>query len=201
MDYSSTKTQEEMIETKIVDDFLSEYHCNSIENALLGIEPSKNQYGQFETGASAMPWYYTSNLNGQPKLGNYMFSCWFIKDFESTSPGEYYLPLFIPILHKLSIDISQVWRMKANLFPRAQFIDHHLTHTDHHQQDDRGTLLYYVNTNDGFTVLERTKGRRKRNVKSVRNRLLMFDGGQPHHSTNCTNVNARCTVNINYQIK
>ena len=98
MDYSSTKTQEEMIETKIVDDFLSEYHCNSIENALLGTEPSKNQYGQFETGASAMPWYYTSNLNGQPKLGNYMFSCWFIKDFESTSPGEYYLPLFIPIL-------------------------------------------------------------------------------------------------------
>ena len=55
-----------------------------------------------------------------------------------------------------------------------------------------GTSLTSYN-NDGFTVLhDGTK------IESKRNRLLLFDGSKPHHSTNCTDDWRRININFNY---
>ena len=177
---------------EVIDNLLDEYHSKVISEVLLGPK---------EAGAPDFPWLYTNNLNGPSRLGNYYFNNVFIGEGKRFPIVDTYLPFFMPILNALSIDISQVWRLKANLFPRTQFINHHASHVDHPQSDDMFTLLYYVNSNDGFTVIEGKNRWGRKKVKSVRNRLLIFDGGKPHHSTSCTNVNARCSLNFNCKRK
>ena len=53
--------------------------------------------------------------------------------------------------------------------------------------------IFYVNTNDGFTVLEDGT-----EIKSIENRVLLFDPSTKHHSTTCTDKKVRITINFNY---
>ena len=54
-------------------------------------------------------------------------------------------------------------------------------------------FLFYVNTNNGFTILEDgTK------VESIANRALFFDSSKSHKSTTCTDEDIRVNININY---
>ena len=55
------------------------------------------------------------------------------------------------------------------------------------------TGIYYVNTNDGYTVFEDgTK------IDSVANRICIFPYYLKHSGTTCTNANRRIALNINY---
>jgi len=45
----------------------------------------------------------------------------------------------------------------------------------------------------GLTVLEDTI-----EIKSIENRLLLFDASVPHHSTTCTDDKCRVNVNFNF---
>lgn len=157
---------------EIYDDFLTDYQSNIIENALI------NQ--QFN-------WYFHNDLNGESRLGNYYFNHTLIEDRITYSE---HTPLFSYIIDKLSLNVI---RLKANLYPRTQFRVHHKSHTDY-EPGNKFTCLYYVNTNNGYTIID---GKKK--IKSKKNRLLIFDGSIPHHSTTCTNVNYRCTVNFSCQ--
>ena len=53
--------------------------------------------------------------------------------------------------------------------------------------------IFYVNTNDGLTVLDNEV-----EIDSVSNRLLVFDGSTMHHSTTCTNQKRRVNINFNF---
>lgn len=54
------------------------------------------------------------------------------------------------------------------------------------------TCLYYINTNNGKTILND-----EIEVDSVANRLLVFDGLTPHCSTTCSDEKVRMNVNLN----
>ena len=158
---------------EIYDDFLTEYQANTLENALI---------------KSDFPWYYHNNLNGKNKIGNFYFNHTLIEDGINHSD---FTPLFSCILSKLKINQSKILRLKANLYPRTQLRVHHHSHTDYENGGEKFTVLYYVNTNNGYTIID---GKKK--IKSKKNRILIFDGSVPHHSTTCTDVNCRSTVNF-----
>ena len=71
----------------------------------------------------------------------------------------------------------------------------HLMQQDDHVDYDfphRGAI-FYLNTNNGLTILEDTI-----EIKSIENRLLIFDASRPHHSTTCSDDKCRVNVNFNF---
>ena len=165
----------------IIDDFLSDYHNRAIENALVG------KFSNF-------PWLFDNNLNGKKRLGNYYFTYAMID--EGVIGCEKWLPIFIPLLDKLKIPLSNVYRLKTNLYPCTHRRVHHCTHRDYPPEAPLTTALYYVNTNNGITKFDGTF----KSIKSKRNRIALFNGSNYHHSTSPTDSNYRTSVNIDYKL-
>ena len=162
----------------IIDDFLSDYHNRAIENALVG------KFSNF-------PWLFDNNLNGKKRLGNYYFTYAMID--EGVIGCEKWLPIFIPLLDKLKIPLSNVYRLKTNLYPWTHRRVHHCTHRDYPPESPLTTALYYVNTNNGYTQF---KWRKK--VKSVENRIVIADVTREHSAFTCTDKKSRVIINFNY---
>jgi hypothetical protein len=88
-------------------------------------------------------------------------------------------------------------RIKANLSPSATENLEYGMHTDLAVDDDIAkdftTAIYYVNSNDGYTLFEDgTK------VESVANRLVTFPANIKHTGTTCTDVKNRIVINFVY---
>ena len=169
----------------IIDNFIASYHVNTLVRTFNGKQEGKHLF----------PFLFLNDLNGDEYLGNYYFSKTIINDFEILDP--YWMPIFNPLLARLSCQPSAVLRLKVNLYPRTQRRVHHSPHMDY--QPDLGfrTCLYYVNTNNGFTKFDGTF----KSVKSKKNRAIFFDGSNKHHSTTPTDCNYRCSINIDYNGK
>lgn len=89
------------------------------------------------------------------------------------------------------LNIKELLRIKANCYPSKENLVEHAPHFDY-PFDHNGAILY-LNTCDGYTKLhDGTK------VESVKNRLLLFNAGLRHQSTNCTNAKARFNINFNF---
>ena len=82
-----------------------------------------------------------------------------------------------------------------NLYPRTHLRVHHEPHCDYEPDCGLRTCLYYVNDNNGMTVFD---GKKK--VRSKKNRAILFDGSNKHHSTTPTNCNWRCSINVDFKI-
>ena len=87
--------------------------------------------------------------------------------------------------------VNRLYRIKANLNPRS--IVHRSTgwHTDGF--DCPKTAVFYLNTNNGYTKFK--KGGK---IKSVENRIIIFDSNKEHAGYTCTNENTRVVMNFNY---
>ena len=97
--------------------------------------------------------------------------------------------VILPLLAKMNI--SALHRIKANLFPNQGKQDVHPPHADLSYTHDGA--IFSINTNDGYTLLkDGTK------VKSVANRLLLFDPSLKHSSTTPTDTKVRVNINFNY---
>ena len=144
------------------------------------------------------PWFYGNTTNYQQNgdeefikqdddLDDYHFIHHF---YDNDAPCSIYYKDFIaPILSGL--DAITPLRVKANLHPRTTSLFQNHWHKDY-PVDHRGAV-YYLNSNDGFTVFEDgTK------VESVANRLLIFDSYELHRSTTCTNAKGRFNINFNF---
>ena len=164
---------------EIVDNFLSNYYCDQLSSCLI-----KDSY------SDPFPWYFADDLNGTNKIGNYYFNHTVVTDFK---PVSRYFPLFYSLISRLSLNSQQIMRLKVNLYPRTQRRVHHESHIDYESNSGLRTCLYYLNDNDGVTIFDG-----KNRIKSKRNRAVLFDGSIKHHSTTPTNVNYRCTINIEY---
>ena len=97
----------------------------------------------------------------------------------------------MPLDYKIIDNTLSEERAKANLYGRTKELVHHDNHAD--TNFSHKGAIFYINSNNGFTVLEDGT-----EIKSVRNRLLLFDPSKPHHSTSCTDDKRRVNINFNY---
>ena len=96
---------------------------------------------------------------------------------------------FLPILEAL--EVRSLVRIRALLYVNQTEQIKHESHQD--APYPMKAALVYLNDNNGYTGFEDgTK------VDSVCNRLALFDGSIPHHSTTCTDAKERLVININY---
>lgn len=108
--------------------------------------------------------------------------------FDNKIQSNKYSDVF-PIMEKLKIKHPE--RIKVNLYTKSDTLVKHGSHVD--SGISKKGCIFYLNTNDGFTILDGDIG-----IKSIENRLLIFDPKKPHSSTNCTDRNYRSTINFNY---
>jgi hypothetical protein len=106
------------------------------------------------------------------------------------TPRSRHFELFRPLVERL--DTKALLRIRINNFPRWSEIVEHGWHVDYPDSDHK-TAIYYVNDNNGSTLVEGQEP-----IRSVANRLLLIDGGMKHSSTSHTDTNHRYTVVVNY---
>ena len=138
--------------------------------------------------SNEFPWYYQSNITLKDDIGDGAFVHTFYRG-ENTNSSL--LPALAPLLNKL--EIKNLLRAKANLYPLTDNIVIHQRHIDLPQlPNPYKTALLYINTNNGQTIFD------DESVDSVANRIAIFDQTMYHRSTTCTDQKIRITLNINY---
>jgi hypothetical protein len=130
------------------------------------------------------PWYYNKNQNN--KDTSYMFHLF----FNGTNVNSDYFYLVEPILKKLKI--KNLLNVRANLcLKRPSKCNWHVDKFTKNLKHK--TAIYYVNTNNGYTLFKNKK------VKCEKNKIVIFDADQKHKAKIQTNTDARIVININYE--
>ena len=148
------------------------------------------------------PWYYNEDVvydnDNQYQFTHAIHTCKGISpqnDIDYTSP---YFDFFKPFVYKLGI--RKPLKIKLNLRPRT------LVHrkTGYHIDIEKGVLgvgegkntaIFYMNTCNGWTEFK--KGGK---VKSVANRMVIFDSNLEHRGVTCTDEKRRVVINFNYDV-
>ena len=91
------------------------------------------------------------------------------------------------------LGVRDLYRIKANLNPRTFFHRKTGYHVDLEESGPHQTAVYYVNSNNGYTEFK--KGGK---VKSVANRMVIFDSKLEHQGVTTTDQKARVVINFNY---
>ena len=157
---------------EIIDNLLAKEDFLKIKNFILGPE---------------MHWIYNDEVaNPNEHKGDFYFTHTFYSEFVVQSP---FMELLNPVVKMLKA--KAFYRIKANLYPNLNKIIFNNIHTD--ADFNHKGAIFYINTNNGFTILED-----KTEIKSIENRLLLFDSSRPHQSTHCTDQKIRVNINFNY---
>lgn len=171
---------EKKVNYKIIDNFISNKDLLSIQSLFLDPQIT-----------SPIPWYYNAgtsrDIDYSDAVEDYYFCHVFYIGNEPVSKNL--LASLLPIIDKLNS--KSLIRVKSNLYPSTSKRYHHPNHFD--LSFPHKGAIFYVNTNDGFTVLEDGT-----EIKSIENRVLLFDPSTKHHSTTCTDKKVRITINFNY---
>ena len=162
---------------EIIDNFLDEESFSILKTIML---------------SNDFPWFYNEGVVslGDTRLNQYQFTHNFYRDGFPAQAFE----IVSPIIEK--INPVALMRVKANLNTRTEEIFEHGYHADYENPpSNQRTAVFYVNTNNGFTIFEDgTK------IESVENRLVSFKTPLLHTGTTCTDVNRRVLINLNYII-
>ena len=156
---------------EIIDNFLHSYHFKQLQSIMMGYD---------------FNWFWNDQIcyEGDPF---YQFYHSFYQEDRLSKFYENVLDSFVArIKHK------KMHRIKANLNTRTLF---HRKAGYHIDFEDMMTAVYYVNTNNGWTKFK--KGGR---VKSVANRVLIFDSNLEHAGVTCTDEKRRVVMNFNYEV-
>ncbi len=132
------------------------------------------------------PWYfYLNTADKTDDIFNYQFIHLFYRD---NVPNSDYFDILKPLIKQIN-PISLI-RVKANLNP----ISHKLVKFDKHydQPIKCKVAIYYINDNNGYTVVGKKK------IKSKSNRIVFFNSDIEHYGTNSTNCKNRTLINFNY---
>ena len=136
--------------------------------------------------SNEFPWfYYDSKVSTDKGLFKFQFNHIFYIDNNINSNFFNHLK---PILDKLK-PLSLV-RIKANLNPPTKNIVESVYHQD--QKFKCKAAIYYINNNDGYTIIGKEK------ILSKKNRIVLFNSDVKHLGTNSTNCNNRMVINFNY---
>ena len=167
---------------QVIDNFLPEYHFRQISNVILGVE---------------FPWYFndSSVKRGDDSVYQFVHTLYNI-DRGGIDSQSY--SLFDIVQQKLGV--KRLDRIKLNLNPKTFFHRKGGYHTDQRHPREgyplhQKTAVLYLNTNNGWTEFK--KGGK---VKSVANRIVIFDSNLEHTGVTCTNEKRRVIVNFNYDL-
>jgi hypothetical protein len=135
-------------------------------------------------------WFFNDSVSSENNLENYnfQFTHTFFRDDKVTSAWFFLLDI---ILEKISL--TTLLKIKANLLTiseKQKIFDYHVDIAD---KIKGKTAIFYVNSNNGFTLFEDgTK------ISSVANRIVIFDNNILHTGTTCSDQKTRCVINFNY---
>ena len=155
----------------IKENFLNQTDFENLRNTLLG---------------EKFPWYFSDRVSYPGKHATHF--CWNHGFFDDRGIISSAYDTLSPLLKKLKAKVFI--RIRANLYSNQGKIIEHENHADFPFKH-KGAV-FSLNTCNGFTILNNTK------IKSIANRLLLFDASQPHNSSTCTDAKVRCNININY---
>ena len=162
---------------KVIDNFLDEEEFKQLQSIVL----SQGFHWQFDDCIVV------------PNDGQYQFThCIFNIRYGGVSSGYY--SVFDVVQQKLGV--KKLDRIKLNLNPKTVFHIKGGYHIDNNPSDPyqhTKTAVFYINTNNGWTEFK--KGGR---VKSIANRMVIFDSNLEHTGVSCTDENRRVLVNFNY---
>ena len=167
---------------QVIDNFLPEYYFRQISNMILGPE---------------FPWYFNDSavVRGYD-IGYQFVHTLYNRDRGGIASNRY--PLFDFVQQKLGV--KRLDRIKMNLNTRTFFHRKSGFHNDQRHPREghplhQKTAVFYINTNNGWTEFK--KGCK---VKSVANRIVIFDSNLEHTGVTCTNEKRRVIVNFNYDL-
>ena len=159
---------------KIIDNFLPNYQFKQLQSLFM---------------ESNFPWYNNREIvsgleTDLPLLTHTLFGK--REPWNGISSGYFNsMQIFI---NKLKI--NELYRIKANLNTGTVFHRHTGWHYD---IENVTTAVFYINSNNGYTKFK--KGGK---VKSVENRMVIFDSNLEHAGFTCTDENVRVVLNFNY---
>ena len=159
------------MKVEVIDNFLSPYYFNTLQSEVMG---------------ENFTWFYNSYTT-DPGDGNNQFTSAF---YMNELPYKHF-PLIEPCLVKLNIVSQQLARIKANMKMQTVF---HRGCGYHSDYPDMNTAIFYINTNKGYTKFK--KGGK---VKSIANRMVIFDSNLEHQGFTCTNEKRRIVLNFNWK--
>ena len=167
---------------EVIDNFLSEYQFKQINNVIL---------------TDHFPWYWNGETlpsdDDYYNPNDYQFTHRIFDLSDGGILSDYYSLCDI-IQQRLGV--RKLSRIKMNLLPRTFFHRKGGMHTDLWGLTSiQKTAIFYGNTNNGWTEFK--KGGK---VKSVANRIVIFDSNTEHTGVTCTNEKRRVIVNFNYDV-
>lgn len=161
---------------EIFDNFLTPPQFRKISNIMLGQE---------------FPWVFSpgkSSAEEEKDQTIFQFVHMFYDNYNWTSR---YAEMVNPIIE--TINPAALIRIKANLTTITHARKEYSFHRDMNLLLKSKTAVYYVNTNDGVTLFSTGE-----EVKSVANRLVIFDSDNLHTGTTSTDTSARVVINFNF---
>ena len=170
---------------KIYDNFLSKEDFEPLQNFMLGED---------------CPWYFNRFTTYRPERGieaaeaAFMEGCKFTHTFwrDMEGPTSPHYNKLLPLLDKCGA--KHVVKIKANLLLRTPQVIPHIFHVD--TGVNCTTVVYYLNTCDGFTHFENGN-----KIETVENRAVIFNSQIPHGGSTTSNVDNRVVLNINIHTK
>jgi len=172
-----------MTNLEIIDNFLPLDQFNKVQHALM---------------SSKIPWFINDDVVNTD-LGN-------IASNDKHNWQLFHLFYYNPIMHSECLGVIEpilqhlnplvLIKAKANTNYVTEKIVEHGMHVDIQDLELKNILttgIFYVNNNDGYTILEDgTK------IESVANRFASFSAKTKHSGTSCTTTNRRVVLNLNY---
>ena len=153
---------------KVIDNFLEQDSFNNFRDIITG---------------QNFPWYFNNEkVLDDNSLDNFQF----VNIFQQGNTANFLLDVF-----KEKLKVSNFLRAKLNCTTRTSKIFKFKPHYD--WDGDCNIAIFYINSNNGYTEFETGE-----KIKSVENRLLMFDNKLKHFGTTSTNSKTRIVLNLCY---
>ena len=162
---------------QIIDNFLPDPDYKNIHKVITGAE---------------FPWYYQDHkVEEGDNFSQFSHLLW--------DPQRGIASSFYPVVGSLlnALEIGILFRVKLNLTLRTESPKVSSMHYDNHCKDAI-TAIFYINTNNGYTLFEDGS-----KVDSVANRLVMFNSLTKHAGVSNTIEDSedRWVLNVNFFTK
>ena len=162
----------------VIDNFLPEYQFKQLSNVIL---------------SDYFPWYWNDGVvRGHGDVNNSKSYQFTHRIFDLADRGILSADYSVCDTLQQRLGVRKLDRIKMNLTPRTFF---HRKGGYHNDYFDVTTSIFYMNTCNGWTEFK--KGGK---VKSVANRMVIFDSNLEHQGVSCTDEKRRVVINFNYDV-